>query len=645
MCWVAALSFSLAPIASSAQDLVFLSPKDHVIRIAMDVLGTRPSEADLNTTAGDIPALVDRYMETEEFGKRMMWLANDIFLTRTDFVEYFQDSYEYDERRIRYQVAKAVGEEPLRLFEYIVTNDLPLTELVAADYTVANSTLAFFWNIEYAGDYYSDQWMRGRYLDGRQHAGVLSQTSFYYRYNQTNTNKQRHRANTITTLLVGDDHLLRNVQPEFRIADPDLDLLDQTLKNPSCTVCHSSMDGIGAHVNGFAIGPDEHSVYARETFTTYSQQAMERAQMEINRLATYYGYPSNGLKDLGNYMAKDPRFARTMVKHFYKFLLHRDLDYRDRDLITGYTELLQNNNYSPKTLIRAIVTSDEYRAGGAVGASSKSKTPAAADKTPIEDYTFVKTWIELEKTVKEADLPKDRKDQLVKMAHVHQREAGKSIQVAKTMGHLLDPKATGIPVDPAPASEIVQPFKITTPEQLHALGLQLMGEQWAGGEGGQEMPSTFPHLEYNTGVKVAAGGYDGGLILTRRWDVPPTYLLVFERWAEVLAEDIYQRELRESIPWGERKVFKLITGKEDPLEAEPTVRMQIANWFLLFYGDQVDPFGPEVSEVFDLLLKFSGRDGEGEGDKTYSSGQNTDVRIAWQRILELMLTDPKIATY
>src|SRR3990172_2058856 len=144
------------------------------------------------------------------------------------------------------------------------------------------------------------------------------------------------------------------------------------------------------------------------------------------------------------------------------------------------------------------------------------------------------------------------------------------------------------------------------------------------------MPSVFPHLEYNTGVKVAAGGYDGGLILTRRWD-------------EVLAEDVYQHELQQSIPWGERKVFKLITGKEDPLEAEPTVRMQIANWFLLFYGEQVDPFGPEVTEVFDLLLQFSGRSRSGE-DK-HEDWQNTDVRIAWQRVLELLLCDPKIATY
>lgn len=623
--------------------MVFLSPKDHVLRIAMDLLGTRPSEADLNATAAEVPEIINRYMETDEFGRRMMWLANDIFLTRTDFVEYFQNSYEYSEQRIRHQVAKAVGEEPLRLFEYIVRNDLPLTELVTADYTIANSTLAFFWNIDYPGDYYSDQWLRGRYLDGRQHAGVLSQTSFYYRYNQTNTNKQRHRANTITTLLVGDDHLLRNVKPEFRIAEPNLDLLDQTLRNPSCTVCHSSMDGIGAHVNGFAIGPNEHSVYARETFTTYSEQAMERAQMEINRFPSYYGYPSNGLRDLGNYMARDPRFAQTMARHFYKFLLHRDLDYRDRDLILEYTDLLQNTNFSPKALIRAILTSDEYRAGGVSGTGNKSKDLAVAPERPIEDFAFVKTWIELEKSAKASDLPKDRKDAIVKMAQVHQREAGKSIQVAKTMGHLLDQKATAIPVEPAPASEVVQPFKIATPEQLHSLGLQLVGEEWSGREGGQDRPRAFPTLEYNTGVKVAAGGYDGGLILTRRWDVAPTYMLVFERWAEVLAEDIYQRELRESLPWGQRRVFKLITGKEDPLEAEPTVRMQIADWFFRFYGEQVDPFGPEVGEVFNLLLKFCGRGAE--DGKTHSGSQNTDVRIAWQRVLELLLTDPRIATY
>ncbi|MCA9437448.1 MAG: DUF1592 domain-containing protein, partial [Candidatus Omnitrophica bacterium] len=233
-----ALLFLFSSVSTSAEEYVFLNPHEHVMRIAMDLTGGRPSEEDFAIAESNLDSVIKRYMQTPEFSEQMMWLANDIFLVRTDFVEYFRDSYEYDRREVRYQVAKAVGEEPLRLFDYIVRNDRPITELVTADYTVANATLAMFWNIDYPGEYGSDQWLRGRYLDGRQHAGVLSQTSFFYRYNNTITNKNRHRANNVTRMFLGDDHLLRNVGSELRIADPEQDFLDLTLSNPACLACH-----------------------------------------------------------------------------------------------------------------------------------------------------------------------------------------------------------------------------------------------------------------------------------------------------------------------------------------------------------------------------------------------------------------------
>ncbi|MCA9415340.1 MAG: DUF1585 domain-containing protein [Candidatus Omnitrophica bacterium] len=624
-----ALFFLFSSLNTSAEEYVFLNPHEHVMRIAMDLTGGRPSEEDFAIAESNLDSVINRYMQTPEFSEQMMWLANDIFLVRTDFVEYFRDSYEYDRREVRYQVAKAVGEEPLRLFDYIVRNDRPITELVTADYTVANATLAMFWNIDYPGEYGSDQWLRGRYLDGRQHAGVLSQTSFFYRYNNTITNKNRHRANNVTRMFLGDDHLLRNVGSELRIADPEQDLLDLTLSNPACLACHSSLDGIGAHFNGFAIGPSRHSEYARENFANYSQQGVERSQYVLGRDPSYYGYPSNGLKDLGQYIAKDSRFARTMASHFYRFLVHRDLDYTDRDLLTQLVNQLQTTNFSPKQLIKSIVLSDEYRSAGVMGGSKGKSDPVESKTVPVRQDPAVSVWLDLEKSLEESKSKTPRIEEFIELAEFHAQMAGQALQQESITKGLPESKA--------------QPFKVVTPEQLHFLGKSLVGEEWAGYEGGQSDPEVFPHLEYNTGVKVAAGGYDGSLILKRRWTVTPTFMLVLERWAEVLAEDIYRKELRNSVPWGERVVFKVITGKEDPIEAEPSIKRQIANWFLRFYGETVDPFGPEVQEIYDLLLTYSGRNQDQE--KTDSQHVNTDVRVAWQHVLEVMLCDPRIATY
>ncbi|MCA9411200.1 MAG: DUF1585 domain-containing protein [Candidatus Omnitrophica bacterium] len=626
-----------------AQEFVQLSNPETIRRISLDLKGTLPSESDLQADDFGISTLIDQYMTSEEFNNRLLWMGNDIFLTRNTFVEYFRDSYDYENEESRWDVTKAVGEEPVRLFQYIVKNDLPLTELVAADYTVANSTLSWFWNISYDGNEYSDQWRKGRYLDGREHAGVLSQTSFYFRYPSTLSNKQRHRANQITRIFLDDDHLLRDVSVDLRLgaADPELNLLDATVHNVGCVACHSTLDGIGAHLYGFSIGPEGSSSYAKETFTTFSKQGMKSAQLHLNRNPSYYGYPSSGLKDLGNYIAKDPRFARTMAKHIYKFLLHRDMDYRDRDLLNSLGTFLKDNNYSTKALIKHILLSDEYQAVGVPSSGQKGKEEIAPSDNKIPKDLSQKFRDLKDKIAAAEGISDGSREQFEKVFWIHAVETGYSQRVASAKTPVQDQKGLGAnptTVEPPAPEEIIQPFKLLTPEQLHTLGKDLVGEIWNGYEGGQWMPAPFPHLEYNTDVKIAAGGYDGERVLERRWDVPPTYLLVLERWAEVLAEDILDHELGESVHWSQRKVFTLITGRENPYEAEPMIRNQIADWFKRFYAEEVDPWSPEVDDVFGVFLTAREAAREDFGD-----WYNTEV--AWSHVLGMLLSDPRIALY
>lgn len=624
-----------------AQQPRLLDQRAYIMRLAMDLKGTRPTTEELSTPTAGLSALIDHYMETPEFYDRMMWLANDMFLTRTHFIEYFMRSYAYDNHATRYQVAKAVGEEPLRLFAYIVANDRPLTELVTADYTVANATLAWFWDIAYPGPAYGDAWLRARYNDGREHAGVLSQSSFYYRYPATPSNKHRGRANQITRIFLDDDHLLRDVAVDLRLGavDPNLDLGEATLTNRGCVACHSSLDGIAAHLHGFALGPSRQETYARLNFGNFSFQGVERSHLILGRGPSYYGYPSRGLRDLGAYIADDPRFARTMAKHIYRFFMHRNLDYRDRDLLIDLAEILRAHNYSAKALIKHIVTDPLYRTVGVDGATQSASAPQRDGGEP-EVSSVALAWQELSESITAMAAPAEQKQQLADFARFHAMAARESEALAAMQGATTrGVRSTAIHAFTAPSlSELVQPFKVATPEQLHTLGQWLVGETWDGNEGGQSEPRVFATLEYNTAVKVAAGGYDGGLVLERRWSVPPTYLLVLERWAEVMAQDIYNRELDASLPWGQRRVFKIVTGKENPREAEPMVRRQIAEWFTQFYAETVDPFGPEVSELYAFLLR-----GEAEARAQYGSWRS--LQIAWQHLLELMLSDLRIALY
>ena len=632
ICVIFTVLVSPVPKACS-QELVFLSDRDYVNRLSMDLKGTRSTVEESGTPSDQIDSLIDEYMQTEEFGNRILWLGNDIFLTRTIYLPYFIFSYDYQDEHARTDVTKAVGEEPIRLFEYIVRNDLPLTELVTADYTISNSTTAWFWDIDYPGPYYGAQWLKSRYKDGREHAGILSQSSFYFRYGDSFTNRARHRANNISRIFVGDDHLLRNVSIDLRLgnADPELDLRDATLHKEGCVACHSTMDGIGSHLLGFNLGPAGQDLFARQNFGTFSYQGVERAQLKTGYSMAYYGYPSRGLKDLGNYIASDPGFARTMATHIYRFFMHRDVDYRDRDLMNGLATTLADSGFSTKALIKAIVKSDEYRAVGVVGGPTK----AISIPNPENGMTPAYAWRELEAELASSKDSEEHPAWLATILRSHAIAAGYAERAAPSTRLPVNPdKGTGQVVNPPPAEEVIQPFKLATPEQLHSLGLELTGEMWDYYQGGIRSPGGFPHLEYNEDVKVAAGGYGGDQIIARRWDVPPTYLLVVERWAQVLADDILRRELSQSVPQAQRRVFTIGTGKEDPREAETIARLQIADWFLRFYGETVDPNGPEVDDVFGvLLLAFE------------ELGHHWQIPIAWSHILAMMLSDLRIALY
>lgn len=586
---------------------------------------------------GGLEAFVEACLHSPEFGERMLWLANDLFLTRTDFVEYFMSSYNYNDKPTRWDVVRSVGEEPLRLYQYIVENDRPLTDLVAADYTVADSTLAWFWGISYAGPVQGSAWLPGRYRDGRDHAGVLSQTSFYYRYPSTPSNKHRGRANQITRIFLDDDHFLRDVALELRRgADQNEDLDNAIMTSPGCISCHSSLDGIAAHLNGFALGPDRHSLYARVNFSHFSPQGVERWPMVHQRGMAYYGYPSRGLRDLGQYIARDPRFATTLTKHILRFLLHRNLDYRDRDRIERFSRVLVDSGYNTRALIKAIVLSEEYRTVGTPGGAPLEKSAALGKGAvlegepaplPLGEYAALTAALLQSLDAEVEDATERARRERFLLSHAPAAARGASVKA--------DRKASG--GDRLATAAQVQPFKLATPEQLHALGRQLTGETWDGNEGGMRETADFGALEYNTGIKVAAGGYDGFLILERRWTVSPTYMLVLARWAEVLADDIYDRELRYSVPWSARRIFTRITGKEDPLEAEPAVRQQIADWFLRFYSEEVDPWSPAVDDAFGMLLLAWTESGSSPGSR--------NIRAAWEQTLALLLSDPRVAMY
>ena len=168
---------------------------------------------------------------------------------------------------------------PLELIAHVVQNDLPYTEILTADYVMANPVTAAAYGAstrfndpddvhEFRPSRIVDYYRRGegyesehnplimavRVLDpgplqtDYPHAGILNTIAFLKRYPSTATNRNRARSRWTYYHFLGLDI----EKSASRTTDPVAlaDTNNPTMNNPACTVCHSVLDPLaGAFQN------------------------------------------------------------------------------------------------------------------------------------------------------------------------------------------------------------------------------------------------------------------------------------------------------------------------------------------------------------------------------------------------------------
>ena len=170
-------------------------------------------------------------------------------------------------------VQHGAGRAPLELIARVVENDLPYTEILTADYIMANPEAAAAYGASTRfddpdnpyefqpsrieryfrmGDGFESEYdpilLTTRVLDpgplitDYPHAGILNTTVFLRRYPTTATNRNRARSRWTYYHFLGLDI----EKSASRTTDPDAlaDTNNPTMHNPACTVCHTVMDPV-----------------------------------------------------------------------------------------------------------------------------------------------------------------------------------------------------------------------------------------------------------------------------------------------------------------------------------------------------------------------------------------------------------------
>jgi hypothetical protein len=358
-----------------------MSAVDLLERASLDLRGVRPTVAEIEAVEADpdaVEGVIDDLLQDERFAGRVRDMWAEVYLTRTESYAITGSTFGVDDAAFM----ASVGDEPLRVLGYIAENDLPYTDLVTADWTMADENLAAAWPIDHPGE----GWTRSTYTDGRPAAGVLAGNGLWWRYTSTDSNANRKRANQISRIFLCNDYLSRPIEFDRNINLLDGEAVqDAITTNPSCQSCHSSLDPIASYLFGFwwydYTNPTE-AVY-------YFPEREPRWQGYTEVAPSWYGEPGYTLADLGQQIAGDHRYPECFVQQAYELLLRRDVTLDDTNALVRHRNAFIEGGLTVRALLRSIVDDPRYRAGvtDADGYVPKKLVTADLLAAEIEDLT------------------------------------------------------------------------------------------------------------------------------------------------------------------------------------------------------------------------------------------------------------------
>jgi hypothetical protein len=382
--------------------------------MSLDVRGTLPSKEEYNRVQHndvDWNSIAFELMDDPRFEIQMVHRFGELWHTRVDEFDIVADDYDLDPFEWWFPFTRSVGEEPLRWMAHVASHDLPWTDIVTSDTTMANSVLASIFPVEFVDgspnpsttdlDYRNtEDWKLARYTDGRPPVGVLSTNGLWWRYPTDSFNMNRTRAAMMTRLLLCDDYLARPI--DFAAGSNILENTEDAVQNdPSCLTCHASLDPLAASMFGFwwveRYNPLEATYYHPE------RELMGEQMMNVQ--PSWFGQPVVGFADVGQHIANDLRFHQCTVRQAGEMLLNRPMSADDFQQIQAVTDTF-TTNFQYKQAWASWLTSEEYRLSSAT--EEHPDTRSDRQMTPFQISTSLEAltgfnWTEQDRDLMDVD--------------------------------------------------------------------------------------------------------------------------------------------------------------------------------------------------------------------------------------------------
>jgi len=317
--------------------LELLSWTETLRKASLELTGELPTDRQMQITAEHgqlgLEASLAEIMRDPAFSQRMVELYNDHFLTdkylgRENAIElldeeiypnlrWFDRKYPGDDDTAQ-MTNDSLAREPLELIAHVIRTERPFTEILTANYTMANgfSALSLIGLPDVPlGIGENPESFQEVEIPGVPHAGILTSAMFLNRFPTSDTNINRHRSRMAYWFFLDIDINQFGSRP----VDASDDFGDNpTLENPNCTVCHVTMDPVA----GLFMNWNESGEYSGEGEWFGPDYILPPG---FNGEALPDSDRTHALQWFAQRVAKNPRFAQATVKTVFQGLTGQEI--------------------------------------------------------------------------------------------------------------------------------------------------------------------------------------------------------------------------------------------------------------------------------------------------------------------------------
>jgi len=365
-----------------------MSVVEHLSRASMAIRGVRPSFSEIDEVRADpgkLAARVDAWLDSDAFASTIEDLHAELYLLRADTnfqlpVRGILEDYGMNQGDLHFGTVAG----PLELVRSVVMEEKPYTEILTADYTIANEVIAAVYGLPY--DPLGPEWQVTEWTDGRPISGLLSDSEIWRRHVSNAANFHRGRANFVSRTFLCEDIGARDVFVAGGVDIADEGAVAEAVGNdPGCVACHSALDPLaaffwgykeqlqrGAITEAYNLGCEwdwengdpprgsyriEHWCYPLKFYDVSEEGLWYDKGL---RPPGFFGHPATDVIDLGQLITEDARFAECTTRNFASYLTQVSREDLPDDWVSGMQHGFVESGFSAKELVRSIVLSDAF---------------------------------------------------------------------------------------------------------------------------------------------------------------------------------------------------------------------------------------------------------------------------------------------